>query len=165
MSTIVTLIVAVIILTLSIGLTYSVFCGAEEYAESVDSQSEQEIENLLAGGGKVQVADNSKRAERQGSAICGQDPVASAMFALGVKNIGDSTKVYDIQVERTYPPGTASEVSFFNNLEVGPREIGTTNILIQEPAGMDEEHVYKVTVTDASSGETYGIQQIYLEPE
>lgn len=166
-NTIVTLIVAVVIMSLAISLTYSVFCGAEDYARDVDSQSEQRIEQLLSGGGRVQVADNTKTAEAKGSVMCGREPVATATYALGIKNDGPAD---DFRVNVTGPDGTnTDEIQFFGKdrtINIGNREVHSMNILITVPdVDFGNQRIYTVHVTKGNDNTNYGVQQLYLNPE
>ena len=167
-STIVLLIVGVVMLALSISLTYTVFCGAEEYAASVDSQTENRVEQLLAAGGRVQVADNTKTARQRGTIICGREPQATATFALGIQNALDAQRTFDIEVDRTSPdtsdvPQTATEVQVRSPIDANPREVRAVTILVTLPPGAEEQHIYTVRVSEVG-GDVYGVQRIYVSP-
>lgn len=190
-STLVILIVSVVILSSATVLTYQVFCSAEEISQDVDRQSQQRIEQLLSGGGRVEIADNNKVARMEGSAICGRDQARTATITLGIKNVdrSESFKNYGIQVNREVPkydgdplepyelrsptgnqangyyPG---EIQYFasdsGEVTVDAGETHTMNILITIPANVEpEQHIYTVKVFEGDG--PIGVQQAYLKLE
>ena len=172
-NTIVLLLVGITMLGLSIGLTYTIFCGAEEYAATVDGQTASRVEQLLAAGGRVQVADNTQVARQRGSIICGRDAYATASFALGIQNSRDAASEFNITVTRTDPDTselawTDQEVQVLTPVTARAGEVLTTRILIATPPSTHNQYTYTVTVediTDLEDKKVYGIQRIYVQTE
>lgn len=168
-NTIVLLIVGVVILTLAISLSYGVFCSAEEYSQQVDAQSQQQLERLLAGGGKVRVADNSKRAVRAGSAICGSQSGYTAEFTLGIQNQESYPADYYIEIQAAASNDLIVEWQHFPEpgepVTIPQRDTHTTNILFSLPAQPASQQIYTVRVLGpGDSGTLYGVQQLYINP-
>lgn len=166
-NTIVLLLVGITMLALATGLTYTIFCGAEEYAANVDGQTENRVESLLAAGGRVQVADNTKTARQRGTIICGREPARTATFALGIQHSGTPDHDYRVSVERTSPMDVAQEaeeVQVLTPVNVRDGETRVVNILVTLPPGANEQHIYTVYV-NRTSADVYGVQRIYVRPE
>jgi archaellin len=167
--TMVTLLVAIIILSASMVLTYRVLCAAADYSADVDARTQSQIESLLGGRGEVVVAQNSHTARRAGNALCGTGGVESATFVLGVRNIFDGGYEFTVRVEgEAGAPGniqipTNSTLDGAVNgtyyLEAGERR--TIPILIIHNGTSERgQHAYNIRVW---VGDDFrGAQRIYL---
>ncbi|MFT4249861.1 MAG: hypothetical protein ACMXYD_00675 [Candidatus Woesearchaeota archaeon] len=156
-NTIVLLIVGILILTLSISLTYGVFCTSIEYSEQVDRQSQAQLERLLSTGGRVQVADNTKKVENQGNFLCVGNTQRTAEFVLGIQNNNAvETKTFTIEVE----PGTYAQL--FNEVTIPARESHSTTILFVYDEPVTEQKTYTIRVRDETN--LYGVQRVYVNP-
>ena len=165
-NTIVMLIVSIVIFGFAMSISYGVFCGAQEYSAEVDAQSQQQVKRLLSSGGKVQVADNTKKAQSRGSVLCGGQRTVGAEFTLGIRDQGNTEEsMYTIEVEGANQYG--ADVQYFpgpgEQVPILRRQVYTTSILINLPLEPQETQVYTVRVYDASES-LYGVQQLYITP-
>ncbi len=166
-STVVILLVAIVILGMAFTLTYKALCAAVHYSNTVDSQTQNQIDRLLAGGGRVVVADNSKTAKMTGSPLCGGSSQKTAMFAIGIKNTGASMNSFKINVIAANPKqeGNGQIQYFTDTLDIKPGQTKYESVLITPPTNIDaKQFIYTVTVDEGTST-VYGVQHLYVSLE
>lgn len=177
---IVMLIVGILIFVLSLGITFGVFCATQEISEDVSLQNERRVEQLLSGGGRVSVADNTKVAQMRGNILCGMSRERTADFVLGIGNDNPNTpQDFLFNVTRVQPPHEG-HVQYVQSIQpqneifsIAAREFSTHSLLFVLPgdAVVDQQRIYRVTVfvqTDDLDGNPmqtpYGVQQLYITP-
>lgn len=163
-NTIVMLIVAVIIFTLAMGLTYNVFCEAQDYAADLDGQSDQEIERLLAQGGQVEVANNIKSPQPPSGLLCTRQATAAATFTLGIKNTQDYPVNFSIEVQNESGDKYAL-AEYFENGTIPARE-SYTGLIIVPVEDITQSYVFQaqVRLTNESTYDVIRYQLLYVEP-
>lgn len=177
--TLVMIIVAIVVLALSLSLTYTIFCAAEEYEATVTSQNRAQINQLLAGGGRVVVPDNAQDARTQGSFLCGSSRSQAVHFVLGVQNRAQGDATFTVEVSRPDTEGDPQPLApneiliniedpqvsgdvVTDTLRLGPGERAVETIVIDLPLGTPSgQYTYLVRVIEGGDA-LYGAQMIHV---
>lgn len=178
-SILVTLIVSIIVLGLAGGITWQLFCGANERVDAIDAQAQKYIEQRLTSGAAVQAPDASKTAKAPAS-FCGGRAPASAVFGLGVRNDGNTRATfmlvctYDgVEKAETFTQvgqdcaGGAWRAQYASTMELDARERDTLLMVFNVPSGISSgRHTFTVRAFDEASPSTlYGAAKLYLTVE